>query len=115
MTTDLLTGITVEGLYFIAAALYIYGLHNLFIYETDINGNYIRDESMLFGRLSYSIDRLLKERYKYLAKPLYACMPCMASVHGLYIYVILPISHSPEIVIGWLVMLSGAMKLISKI
>lgn len=102
-----------EIIYSLLAIMYIYGLHNLFNYETNLKGEYDAKGSMIFGRIAYYLDNRLGLPY---TKPLYACMPCMASLHGLYFYLLTPMHFdSAWMVVIWLIALSGAMKLVSKI
>lgn len=98
--------------FFIANAVYIYGLHHLFDHELTNAGRYDAKQSMLFGRIAFVLDKILGLPY---TKPLYACMPCMASIHGLYFYLLSPLSLPVLGVIVYLIALSGVMKLMTKI
>lgn len=74
-------------------ALYIVGLHKAAEYELykddtgrDINPailGYDADNSMILGRLHYFCFRWFGLNW---CKPLFSCVPCMASVHSLYIF-----------------------------
>lgn len=101
-----------EIVYTLFAILYIYGLHNLFDYETNLKGEYDPKSSMLLGWIAFKLDKKLGLPF---TKPLYACMPCMASLHGIIFYLITPMQLPYELIVLWIIALSGAMKLISKL
>lgn len=102
----------IEIAYFLLAVLYIYGLYNLFDYETTLDGRYDGKASMVFGWIAFHLDKLLGLPY---TKPLYSCMPCMASLHGFIFYMFSPLHFTTIGVLIWIVALSGAMKLMTKL
>lgn len=102
----------IEIIHFAFAILYIYGFHHLFDYETTIEGKYDAKSSMIFGWAAFKLDKIIGLPY---TNPLYACMPCMASVHGLAFYVLSPLEFTIFGLIAWIIALSGAMKLMSKL
>lgn len=70
-------------------------------------------EDYIFFPVRQLLDRVLNNRYGvYLGKPLYQCLTCMASIHGTWLWFILPVEIPWIVFIFALCMLNYASDLL---
>jgi hypothetical protein len=87
-------------------ALWITGFYFACDYEQDINGKY---HYQILGRLGRYMDTLPE----WISKPVCGCMPCMASIHGLAVSLMMADYGISQTLIH-IIALSGTMKFITK-